>query len=488
MSEEESFVILGSSPTPSMEAYTSIESRKDGPESLIEKDTITESQSQSIAAPKVESKSLERSENKAPELDCIKTSPVTSKKDVIVPQMSAATFVTPKSSLAANFILGEISSDVLKSSIYTQFPSLCAADISAEDSLKLQAVMMEYTELKSHLAATNATMRRHFAIISQWREDNLAHKEQQKKEIENCRELISNLQKENLTLKEELNNKIENIALTDEVLRKENEELVKAVSEKTSLIGNMRAQIEMLDKQQMPSFDFINKADEKGLLGTSTGSNKSSDVMNMKHLKEKLSEIAAQNLDLQDMKKVYVDEINCLKVNLVAAEELLKKQRVEIDTLKLKNKEMDELFKSYEEDKNAMKEEVALLREQLNTYRRDFDAERVAREELVSKNRKLLDDLRIIQKRNQELLEEADNRIVPHKNSREKPSNYSSSAPKPERSVSERTFSPRQPAQTRYSEEQKYSRNNYVCPLCNASYRELATLQDHVQECIDKVI
>lgn len=108
--------------------------------------------------------------------------------------------------------------------------------------------------------------------------------------------------------------------------------------------------------------------------------------------------------------KVYIDEINCLKVNLTAAEELLKKAQVDINTLKCKDVEKNELFSQYEEEKKKMKHDLELFKQQLEVYRSDFEIERTAREELAGQKDQLLTDLKLLQRRNQQLIEENEKR------------------------------------------------------------------------------
>lgn len=103
--------------------------------------------------------------------------------------------------------------------------------------------------------------------------------------------------------------------------------------------------------------------------------------------------------------KQYVDEINCLKVNLTVSEELVNQLKTDIALLKANDKEKTELFEIYASQRAEMREELDVLRQQVDVYSRDFQLERTAREEMAGEKVQLIDDLRELQRKNHELSE-----------------------------------------------------------------------------------
>lgn len=94
---------------------------------------------------------------------------------------------------------------------------------------------------------------------------------------------------------------------------------------------------------------------------------------------------------LNPQKKTYVEEIDCLKVNLTSAQELMDKMQRDISELKAKDAQKQEV--------------IAHLQNQNDIYRKDFEMERADREKNAGEKDQYLLDLRALQRRNQELIE-----------------------------------------------------------------------------------
>ncbi|KAH8346415.1 hypothetical protein KR084_012596 [Drosophila pseudotakahashii] len=249
MSEEESFVILGSSPYSSLlpEGSSLV---FDGLEDVQE------------AKPPVASTSMTAS------------------------QVDSGS--SQHQSLAASFILGEVQSEVLKNSVYSQFPSLCSLQASAEDVVKLQNMMTEYITLKNTLDKVNHTMLEYHKLTQQWRQEAADREQQYKEQLQGCQAQIEQLREENQKLKEDLETKMVQIEVVQDFSQKEQDELRQSISEKKSLIDNMRVEIDKLQQLKM--------------------------------------------------------EIDCLKVNYTSAQELMAKMQRDIDELKAKDVQKQEVI------------------------------------------------------------------------------------------------------------------------------------------------
>ena len=128
--------------------------------------------------------------------------------------------------------------------------------------------------------------------------------------------------------------------------------------------------------------------------------------LKIKELERKLSELLASNLDFKDVEKQYIDEINCLKVTLTSAEELIKKHDATIAQLVAKDHERLQKIKEFEKTVAEQNERIVLLEHQNEVHRKDFEMEKESRTVALKEKQQMLQDLKILQKRNQELIEE----------------------------------------------------------------------------------
>lgn len=176
----------------------------------------------------------------------------------------------------------------------------------------------------------------------------------------------------------------------------------------------MRAQIVKLEKQQMASFEYVGQSGKK----TSDDFDKyyisrDEHELQIKELERKLSELLASNLDFKDNEKQYIDELNCLKVTLTSAEELLKTHNATIDELVTKDcerlkgiRELEEIIENLRKVNAEQNERIQLLEHQNEVHRKDFEMEKESRTVALKEKQQITQDLRNLQKRNQELIEE----------------------------------------------------------------------------------
>lgn len=444
MSEEESFVILGSSPMPSLCSHGN---------SLLH-DALDQD------GDTVDDK-LKPKENGTP--------PASLSQQSNVPELTKSnesslptTLPSEPNSLAASFLMGDVNPDVLKNSVYSQFPSLCSMQACAEDVVKLQTMMTEYMALKQTLDKVNHTMQEYYKITQQWRKEAAAREEEYKEKLQECQTQIDKLNDENRQLKKEVDINLEQMRLVEDIRQKEHDELRQSVSEKSSLINNMRVEIDKLQQHQVPSFEYVPEA----VKSEGDYIKRDEHELQVKDLKRQMSTLLAENLEIIDMKNTYIEEINCLKVNLTSAEELLNEARADIKDLKAKNVQQED--------------EITNLKTQIEIYRRDFEMERADREKNAGEKELYLVDLRALQRRNQELIEALANA---HKSRK--------SSPTPSTSATSSTSSLREdqrPVRVLDPTGAAAKTADAVlrCPICSKSFGALTVLQSHVNDCLDK--
>ncbi|XP_039954653.1 NF-kappa-B essential modulator isoform X3 [Bactrocera tryoni] len=355
----------------------------------------------------------------------------------------------------------------MAASIHSQFPS-----VSLEACEELTTVMSDYLKMKDVLIQVNSKMSSWLEMKKQMQSNEMENRQK----LQQCQEQIAALRNENLDLKRELESKIEHIQACEAVRKQEHEELVKNISEKTALIANMRTQIEKLELQQLSSFEVVSKLGKNG-----ENSEKSEYVTRLEHervtknFERNMSQLLAEKLEINDMQKQYIDEINCLKVNLTVSEELVNQLQSDIALLKANDKEKTAQFEIYATQRTEMREELDVLRQQVDVYSRDFQLERTAREEMAGEKAQLLDDLRALQRKNHELSElvgQLEERITALTRQRVSPPTTAS-----RNYYLQNIATLTQPAPTT---------PQHICPICSITCSSLTTLQEHANQCIDR--
>ncbi|XP_037046614.1 NF-kappa-B essential modulator isoform X2 [Bradysia coprophila] len=286
--DESSFVILGSTPTPSMEQYNGHEHSM-----AKESGSITSNVMQS-STPTMQNFSLVSSLlMNSPSLSAAHTdnlngdSPVNSVAVNEGNPLTQSMMKAPTASgndFAEQFLMGEIPADSLKYNIWKHFPSFCTTQSNPEDIERLEGFINEHVKLKENLQKTNEAMRQHFSTIDKWQTRVKELKETQASEIAECNEQNASL-KEQLRLKvvenenlhvallerDEFNQKLkmEIARIKEEHEEKtmqfnmnlafaagENNDLVQDISAKNAIIQNMTNMIEKLEKQ-LVSFEMV---------------------------------------------------------------------------------------------------------------------------------------------------------------------------------------------------------------------------------------
>ncbi|XP_033253192.1 NF-kappa-B essential modulator-like isoform X2 [Drosophila miranda] len=309
--------------------------------------------------------------------------------------------------------------------------------------------MEEYVSLKKTLDMVNRTMLDYHKLTQQWRQEAADREQQYKQQLKECQEQVEKLRAETQKLKAELETKLEQIKLVQDIRQKEQDELRQSVSEKTSLINNMRVEIDKLQQIKLNSFEFVLKDSEK--VAEMEVSNPLNYVQREEH---------RQIRELK--KKVYIQEIDCLKVNLTSAQELMDKMQRDINQLMARDIQKQE--------------QIEHLQTQNEIYRRDIEMERADREKNAGEKGQYLLDLRALQKRIQELIEAlAESHKSPKSGSPSRSSSGISSLREDQRPVLDPTGAAARPSDSALR-----------CPICSKSFNSLSVLQSHVNDCLDK--
>lgn len=96
-------------------------------------------------------------------------------------------------------------------------------------------------------------MQEYYKITQQWRIEAATRDQEYKKQLQDCQLQIDKLTEENRKLKLEVDSNLDQMRVVEELRQKEHDELRQSVSEKSSLIGNMRVEIDRLQKHQVAS-------------------------------------------------------------------------------------------------------------------------------------------------------------------------------------------------------------------------------------------
>lgn len=493
MSDEESFIILGSTPTPSMEQYIS-----NNPASLAG-NRMAASTTQTIS-------------NNFSLIQADESLKVSSMKITTPPKSVQPSAASPapdsirqgSNPLAASVIMGET-----KSSLFQTFPSLTQSTMSLDEIQMLQHLMTEHGQMKESLQKANVAMRKNFTNIQKWQDEVKAKYSDQVRTIDEQCATIARLEEENGKLKQlvaagearavDQEKRAAELKITlekalDEVQKQiqaerasalaEVEEMKKALSEKESILKNMAREIERLELEKQEFVVVKSNKPDASDGGVQLVAKEEHDRQ-IKVLQREMSVIVAKNLESEDMKKVYIDELNCMRVNLTAAEEVFAKNRAQLERQAREIETKDVSLAENIRELKTLAEQVDVLTAQLDIYKNDFEAERTARAELASEKDRILTDLKLLQKRNQQLIEEVQNgRLAEERATRAANESLDKREPSPPVAASVQGAVGGAASAAAAPEEQAYNPVILYCPLCSQGYRDLSTLQNHVEDCV----
>lgn len=125
---------------------------------------------------------------------------------------------------------------------------------------------------------------------------------------------------------------------------KVNEETINQLSD---LFNKMKAEdAQKMEMEQAQDGKFISENEWKAM---------------EKNWEEKLSQVTAELMELQDMKQIYIDELDCLKVNLVSAEEKVNQRDGPNDALQKKINRLFYYLKRTEEERDVLKTKLKIF-------------------------------------------------------------------------------------------------------------------------------
>uniref|UniRef100_A0A3F2YZN9 CCHC NOA-type domain-containing protein n=1 Tax=Anopheles melas TaxID=34690 RepID=A0A3F2YZN9_9DIPT len=543
LEDDESFIILGTTPTPSMDIY-SFAPVSSQPASVVEREiaesakslpTVTkmetstqldsttysllpnagpvlsassivsqpakslhESSSSPSASPNVSMMvaSTESVQQVPPSLrstkGSLKSLQSIENKENSVPPMVTSVSQTP----TASFILGETQS------ILHQFPSLAQSSVSFEEIQLLQKLSMEHSQLKESLQRANVAMRKNFTSIQQLQDETKARCaaqdaliEQQKQQIAELIEANGRLEgelaaarkehtekeKEHQNTIVELRTELSEIGRVREVERNaaqyEVDELKKESSERQAIIQNLSKHIERLELQ-IKGFVVVNTNKPEGDDGKASFVSEETHKRELKQIERRLSVEVAKNLEFEDMRKVYVDEINCLKANLKTAEQVYAAGRVEAQQQFDDIKARDETIQLRQQI-TALEERVQMLTVQSDIFQKDFEAERTAREELAGEKSRILGEFEVLQRRNAELTAQVSQTESDRAETAQRAAKMVQQVTSSQEAAGTNNTPANQP-----EEEQKEPLSLLRCPLCLKGYKDFSSLQSHAADCM----
>uniref|UniRef100_A0AAG5DFE2 CCHC NOA-type domain-containing protein n=1 Tax=Anopheles atroparvus TaxID=41427 RepID=A0AAG5DFE2_ANOAO len=542
--EEESFIILGSTPTPSMENFSV------SPPSLQPATLVGREKDESVKAPPVakmetstqlDSTTYSLLPNGVPlgasgaQLQGMQ-SLSDSSKALLVASAESMPSQQPVSRISANngpqslksienkenvpsnslktsrqptasFIIGETQS------ILHQFPSLSQSSMSIDEINMLQKLSMEHSQLKESLQRANIAMRKNFTSIQQLQDETKARCAEletraatQQAQIEQVvaenaklaeanKELLeangkltadlneaqaatAEVENELENVRKQLHTEVDEIGRVREVERKaaqlEVDELRKESSERQSIIKNLARKIEDLELQ-IKGFVVVKTNKPEAGDGNANFVPLDEHKKQIKALERKMSAEVAKNLEFEDMRKLYVDEINCLKGNAIAAEQVFAQSRMEAQKLYDDIKERNDIIEELRKQVRVFQEKSDVLAAQSEIYQKDFEAERAGRQELASEKSRILAEFELLQRQNAEL----EAKVTMTETEREQMAQRAAEMVQAA-TISQESTASNHPAERSEDEPRSLLR----CPLCLKGYKELSTLQSHAAFCM----
>jgi len=385
-----------------------------------------------------------------------------------------------------------------------------SVDLSPDEiQQKLDVLIEENMKLKETLHQNNLAMKRQYETLVLWQEDVMKVHQSHKEKFAETKKFIENLKQENARLVESLKLAQAVQAQLKEELQalkteKEEVELVKEKPDfsfmKTSLDNLKEFELETA-KKKISNLEqqVVTLQKENNEMGQNSAAQATLAVQ-VQLLEKELAaakqfntqmtaESSKQVQQSEALQKILLEEIKGLKEQLKEknktvitkethdnVQEQLMAAQMHITKLELLRNEDKDAINAKEEQiyklENLVKEmtesmdTIAALRAQLELYKSDFEAERQAKEALRAEKEQIADDLRHLQRRNQQLLEEVERLRVGdfvHVSRPESPRSSSSIASAP----------------------QEDSGAKFTCPKCNFKFYNYQALENHVYRCID---
>lgn len=326
-----------------------------------------------------------------------------------------------------------------------------------EHYIKIQKYQEEVANItKQHeavISLRDQEIQRLQAVNNQLRLD--LDRENQKKDIKMQLDVQIEEKKKLIASCEELN-------LNIEFFRNESVELKKEVSEKLSIIGNMAAEIDKLK-----ATNGVPLNDHRGIVAK---------------IENKYSSLLGKSKEMQDIVSFFVFLfVSYHFLNKFLISKFLQNKSLTATITDLKTKLDDNETRNRENEltKATLESSVEVLKIQLETYKNDFEMERSCRQTIAGEKEQTLTELKLLQRRNEQLREELEKvksggvRAGSIGSQTQKRSSHS-----PSPNVFNRTASG-----TDVNDEQSFPKS-FMCPICSKTFKALHLLQYHVDMCL----
>lgn len=376
-------------------------------------------------------------------------------------------------------------------SVGNSTPNL-SVDLSPDEiQQKVDVLIAENLKLKETLHQNNLAMKKQYAILSTWQDEVAMVHNSHKDKFSDIKKYVEKVRLENAQFStiiatkskkcEELMNEIEHLKSEQALAAAKDKVDIKVLKSSFDNLSEFellsaKKKIKELEQQLVTERDNLKEVQSSAIkveaLTDDLEKLKLNNDTAVNNLNKKLRESEA-------LQKILLDEIKSLKAQLLTAstakesqvnfEEQLMAAQMHITQLELIRNEDRETINSNEEKilqlENQIKETVTsndtitLLHAQLEQYKADFHAEQEAKVRVGVEKEKIADDLRNLQRRNQQLLEEVE---------RLRGSDYVYVAKEEENPVPPESPEP----------------VVYTCPMCLIHFRSLRVLEDHVEYCV----
>uniref|UniRef100_A0A1Y1L1Y4 NF-kappa-B essential modulator NEMO CC2-LZ domain-containing protein n=1 Tax=Photinus pyralis TaxID=7054 RepID=A0A1Y1L1Y4_PHOPY len=330
---------------------------------------------------------------------------------------------------------------VTKQNVSAMTSANVSVDLSPDEiQQKVDLLIEENLKLKETLHQNNLAMKKQYGILATWQNEVSMVHASHKQKFDDIKKYVEKLKLENAKLsalvtttekeKEELRNEIKHLKSEQELATEKDKVDLNVLK---SSFDNL-CEFELLStKKKIKELEqqlLAEKSNQKDLQSSSVKvQNLTDDLQRLRLTSEKdVNNLNRQLKESQALQKILLDEIKALKAQLLTTsttkenhvnfEEQLMAAQMHITQLELLRNEDRETINANEEkilqlenqvkEMAASKETLDLLHEQLDIYKTDFEAEHHAKLNLGREKETIAEDLRNLQRRNQQLLEEVD--------------------------------------------------------------------------------
>lgn len=362
-----------------------------------------------------------------------------------------------------------------------------SVDLSPDEvQQKVDMLVEENFKLKETLHQNNLAMKKQYDTLVLWQNDVMSVHKSHKEKFAETKTYIEKLKLEKAELINILHLKEAEITVLQEQLNEikciKAASSIKQISRSSfdnliefELEGAKKKILELEQQLKDEKSKLVSEISSKEIVNQQLKDSQA-ELVNLKLNNEQLDkELIKQKREAESLQKILLDEIKGLKDKLMAGSvekqnhekigEQLMAAQMHITELQLSSDRDKDIINANEQKiqqldlyVTELKADNEALQVQVDVFGKDFQAEQQAKQALVGEKEKIAEDLRNIQRRNQQLLEDL-----------EKARNH------------DYVFVSTEP-NTASAPQEKIE---YICPKCSRQYPNYATLEDHVYRCIE---